>query len=125
MLYGQEIIAHGSWLEDGRDVIAFHHEKYDGSRYMEGLKGDAIPLNARIFAIVDVFDALTSSRPYKEAHSYEKSIAMMKKESGTHFDLRLLERFTDISKALYDEIAGEEDEMRLQKALMPYTERYL
>ena len=125
VLYGQEIIARSSWLEDGRDVIAFHHEKYDGSGYMEGLKGDAIPLNARIFAIVDVFDALTSSRPYKEAYSYEKSIAMMKEESGTHFDPRLLERFADISKALYDEIAGEEDEVRLQKALMPYTERYL
>jgi len=125
VLYGQEIIAHSSWLDDARDVIVFHHEKYDGSGYMEGLTGNDIPLNARIFAIVDVFDALTSVRPYKEAYSYEKSITMLKEASGTHFDPQLLERFIAIIRPIYVHIAGKEDETWLQKELLPYTEQYL
>ena len=125
VLYGQEIIAQSPWLSDASDVLTYHHEKYDGTGYMKGLKGEEIPLNARIFAIVDVFDALTSSRPYKDAYSYDKSIQMLKEKSGTHFDPKLLALFIKISKDIYAEIGGKEDEKWLLKKVLPYTERYL
>ncbi len=123
--YGQEIIAQSSWLKDAREVIAYHHEWYDGSGYLEGLKGEAIPLNARIFAIIDVFDALTSSRPYKEAYTYKRSIDILKEGSGTHFDPKLLAHFIDIIAPTYALIAGKEDIAWLKEKLLPYTERYL
>ena len=125
VLYGQEIIARSPWLSDASDVLTYHHEKYDGTGYMKGLKGEEIPLNARIFAIVDVFDALTSSRPYKDAFSYDKSLQILKEKSGTHFDPTLLALFIKISKDIYAEIGGKEDEKWLLKKVLPYTERYL
>jgi len=125
VLYGQEIISRSPWLSDASDVLTYHHEKYDGTGYMKGLKAEEIPLNARIFAIVDVFDALTSARPYKEAYSYEKSIQILKEKSGTHFDPKLLSLFIKISKDIYAKIGGKEDEKWLLKKVLPYTERYL
>jgi len=123
--YGQEIIAQSSWLKDARDVIAYHHERYDGSGYLKGLKGEDIPLNARIFTIIDVFDALTSSRPYKEAYTYERSIAILKEGSGTHFDPKLLEQFIAMIAPTYALIAGKEDIQWLKDKLLPYMEHYL
>jgi len=125
VIYGQEIISRSPWLSDASDIITYHHEHYDGKGYMKGLKGEEIPLNARIFAIVDVFDALTSSRPYKEAYSYAKSIEILKEQSGTHFDPELLALFIKISKDTYAEIGGKEDEEWLLKKVLRYTERYL
>ncbi len=72
-----------------------HHEKWDGSGYPQGLKGEAIPIAARIAAISDVFDALLSVRPYKEAWPLEKALAVMKESSGRHFDPNLLDVFFD------------------------------
>ncbi len=66
-----------------------HHERYDGSGYPYQLKGDQIPLSARIVAIADVLDALTSKRPYKEAWSMDKAFEYIKAESGKHFDPHL------------------------------------
>jgi len=71
-------------------VVEFHHERYDGTGYLKGLQGEAIPLNARIFAIADVFDALTSKRPYKEAWPALDAMAMLEQDSGSHFDPRLV-----------------------------------
>ncbi|TMG71527.1 MAG: HD domain-containing protein, partial [Betaproteobacteria bacterium] len=72
-------------------VIALgHHEKYDGSGYPTGLKGDHIPLEARIVAIADVYDALTSVRPYKPAWPVEDALIYMEKQAGKHFDPRLV-----------------------------------
>jgi HD-GYP domain-containing protein (c-di-GMP phosphodiesterase class II) len=123
--YGKEIIAHSPWLNDASDIVTYHHEKFDGSGYMQGLKGEEIPLHARIFSIADVFDALTSSRPYKEAYSYERSIEILKEKSGTHFDPELLTLFISISEELYAHIGGKEDERWLLKEVLPYTEQYL
>jgi HD-GYP domain-containing protein (c-di-GMP phosphodiesterase class II) len=125
VLYGQEIISRSPWLDDASDIVTYHHEHYDGTGYMKGLKGEEIPLNARIFAIVDVFDALSSSRPYKEAYSYDKSIQILKDKSGTHFDPYLLKVFIEISKDIYLDIGGKEDEKWLLEKTLPYTERYL
>ena len=110
VLHGEDIIKEAEWLEDGHDVVAFHHEKYDGRGYMKGLSGKDIPLNARIFAISDVFDALTSERPYKKPFSYEKAIKILIDGKGTHFDPKLIEEFLKISKDLYDHIANSRDD---------------
>ena len=70
-----------------------HHEKWDGSGYPKGLSGENIPLLGRICAVTDVYDALTSKRPYKEAFSNEKSLEIMKEGSGKHFDPNLISIF--------------------------------
>ncbi len=93
------------WLGDALDVIFNHHERVAGDGYPRGIKGEEIPLSARIFAIVDVFDALTSDRPYREACKLEKALEMMKEGSGTHFDAGLLEIFFRIAPELYRDIA--------------------
>ena len=73
-----------------------HHEKWDGSGYPDGLAGEAIPLEARIVAITDVFDALTSVRPYKAAWSVEDAVALLEREAGKHFDPALVPAFIGI-----------------------------
>lgn len=75
------------------DIAISHHEKWNGKGYPHGLKGENIPLTGRITAIADVFDALTSERPYKEAWPVEKAVALIKAESGEHFDPELVEHF--------------------------------
>lgn len=75
-----------SVFQVGIEIAECHHEKFDGSGYPEGLSGEAIPLSARIVAAADVFDALTSRRPYKEAWSVEKALALFEEETGRHFD---------------------------------------
>jgi len=121
--YGIEIISQSNWLLDARDIVGGHHEKYDGSGYPNGLRGNNIPLNARIFALVDVFDALTSERPYKKPYSFKQTIALMEEERGSHFDPTLLDTFKELAKALYTKYAGCEDN-RLQQRLHQITTRY-
>ena len=87
-LIGHEILA-GSpsrYLQMGAIIALSHHEKFDGSGYPNGLAGEAIPLTARIVAVADVFDALTSVRPYKTAWTFDEALAFVKAESGRHFD---------------------------------------
>jgi len=106
---GVDILKQSSWLSGACDVAHFHHEKYDGSGYPEGLKGEKIPLNARIFAIADVFDALTSKRPYKESWTVHDAIAELERDSGTHFDPQLLRTFVSIAPALYQQVTDMEE----------------
>ncbi|MBF0344623.1 MAG: HD domain-containing protein [Nitrospirae bacterium] len=107
--HGVDIIGKNAWLQDAVDVVHYHHEKYDGTGYMSALKGHDIPLRARIFAIVDVFDALTSKRPYKEPFSYEKTMEILKQSRGSHFDPEILDVFFSISNDLYGEISKGDD----------------
>jgi len=84
-------------------VIALtHHEKWNGSGYPNGLKAEAIPLVGRITALADVFDALTSVRPYKKAWSVEDSVALIKEESGQHFDPALVGHFLAILDSIVE-----------------------
>lgn len=95
---GSEIMGtHDSTLLRAACVIALtHHEKWDGSGYPNGLKGESIPMIGRIVAIADVFDALTSERPYKKAWSVEDAIELIQKESGRHFDPELVRLFLKV-----------------------------
>jgi putative nucleotidyltransferase with HDIG domain len=81
------------YLRPALDISYCHHEKWDGSGYPRGLKGDEIPLAARIFAVVDVFDALTSDRPYRGAWTREAALAYIREQSGKHFDPKVVEAF--------------------------------
>ena len=81
------------FLEMARDIALGHHEKYDGRGYPCGLAGDDIPLCARIMAVADVYDALTSKRVYKEAYSHDRAKSMITEEAGTHFDQAMVEAF--------------------------------
>ncbi|MCG8519134.1 MAG: response regulator [Pseudomonadales bacterium] len=80
-------------LRMARDIALYHHEKWDGSGYPYGLSGTDIPIEARIVALADVFDALTSERPYKKAWSIDDASALIREESGRHFDPELVEVF--------------------------------
>jgi putative two-component system response regulator len=96
-LIGAEIIgehAHGM-LALARNIALTHHEKWDGSGYPKGLAGAAIPLEGRIAAIVDVFDALTSVRPYKKAWTEEAALAYVVEQKGRHFDPALVDLFIE------------------------------
>lgn len=84
------------FLNPALDIPHYHHESWDGTGYPQGLKGEEIPLAARIFAIVDVWDALRSDRPYRKAWSNEKALAHIKEQSGKHFDPQLVMAFMDI-----------------------------
>lgn len=123
VIIGVEIIAKADWLHGAREVIEFHHEKYDGSGYMRGLQGEAIPLVARIFTIVDVFDALTSERPYKEPFPLDEVMEMMQQERGKHFDPVLLDEFLSLAPSLYKNI-GRASYTALTRMLSVAVQKY-
>jgi len=101
---GGEIIGKhaGGMLAMAYDVAVSHHEKWDGSGYPNGLKGEDIPLVGRIVAIADVFDALTSARPYKEEWPVEKAVAHMEAQRDKHFEGRLVDIFFQQMPALLE-----------------------
>ena len=88
------------FLKYAKIFVATHHEKWDGSGYPRGLKGREIPLLGRVMAIVDVYDALISDRPYKKPFSHEEAVAIISAESGTHFDPDLVELFMSVEERL-------------------------
>jgi putative two-component system response regulator len=80
-------------LTMAREIALSHHEKWDGTGYPRGLKGEEIPLAGRIVAMADVFDALTSERPYKQAWSVERALDYIRENRGRHFDPRIVDLF--------------------------------
>ena len=116
----------------GEIIAEFHHEKWDGTGYPNNLKGTDIPIAARIAAIADVFDALTSKRPYKEPFSFEKSMRIIQEGSGSHFDPAVADAFLDIReeiRAIQQQFAEDTHQLFSQpkiKAMMArYTRREL
>ncbi|OIR18100.1 cyclic di-GMP phosphodiesterase response regulator RpfG [mine drainage metagenome] len=109
VLLGVDIISRSKWLDGAREVVEFHHEKFDGSGYMQGLRGNEIPLNARIFTIVDVFDALTSRRPYKDPFDFAEAMKMMEPDSGKRFDPELFGVFRERAYTLHREVVHAPD----------------
>ncbi len=92
-VYAYELIYPITHLRPSLDIPYCHHEKWDGSGYPRGLKGEQIPLAARIFAVVDVWDALTSDRPYRKAWTSSKAKAYIQDQAGKHFDPQVVEIF--------------------------------
>ncbi len=91
--FAYDMLAPIEYLKHALDIPYCHHEKWDGTGYPRGLKGEQIPLAARIFAIADVYDALTSDRPYRKAWSNEKTLEHIGALSGTHFDPKIVDLF--------------------------------
>jgi len=91
--YAHEMLSFIPFLRSALDIPYCHHERWDGTGYPRGLKGEQIPLAARIFSVVDVWDALTSDRPYRSAWSKEKARDYILMNSGTQFDPRIVEKF--------------------------------
>lgn len=85
------------FLRHAKKFAAYHHEKWDGTGYPRGLKGMEIPLEGRIMAIADVYDALVCKRPYKEPFTHEEAVEIIKKDSGAHFDPAIVEAFLNVA----------------------------
>lgn len=88
-------------------VVRHHHEKFDGTGYPDGLAGEEIPLSARIMAVADVYDALTSNRSYRSAWTHERAVETIKNDAGTHFDPQVVEAFVRIIDGVVQEMAEE------------------
>ena len=123
--YGLEIVSQSHFLLEAASVVGGHHERHDGTGYPSGLKGEAIPHEARLFALMDVFDALTSPRIYKSALSVEEALTTMADGRGSHFDPVLFDRFKEIAPDLARRLPADETELAalLMDRLLPYLDR--
>ena len=91
--YGAEMLREKDFLKDAAEIVRAHHEHYDGTGYPRGLKGEKIPIEARIIAVVDAYDAMMSDRPYRKARTKEQALEELKKNAGTQFDPRVVNAF--------------------------------
>jgi HD-GYP domain-containing protein (c-di-GMP phosphodiesterase class II) len=103
---GAHIISGIDFLGAAGEVVRSHHERWDGSGYPDGLAGEAIPIAARVFALADVLDALTTERPYRSASSLAEARQMILATSGSHFDPAVVAAFGGVSDARLREIAA-------------------
>jgi HD-GYP domain-containing protein (c-di-GMP phosphodiesterase class II) len=103
---GATLIDRIPFLAGAREIVLAHHEKYDGSGYPKGLAGEDIPIGGRIFATADVFDALTTNRPYRPALSYREAAEFIAKESGSHFDPAVVDVFLVVPFRVWEEAAS-------------------
>jgi HD-GYP domain-containing protein (c-di-GMP phosphodiesterase class II) len=92
------------FLKTAMPVVLHHHERWDGAGYPHGLAGEGIPLEARLFAVADAFDALMSVRPYKPALTYEEAAHRIVVDRGTHFDPAAVDAFLRISEAEWQQM---------------------
>ncbi len=103
---GAQLLADLAWFTDALPVVRHHHERLDGAGYPDGLMGDAIPLAARAFAIVDVFDALVSARPYKTAFPLSTALEMLEAGIGSQFDPQVASTFIPMIRPYYEQFAN-------------------
>jgi len=103
---GEDIVSGIPWLAAAAQVVACHHEKWDGSGYPRRAAGEAIPLVARIFAVADVFDALCSQRPYKTPMPPAMALSIIERDTGTHFDPQVVRMFIPIAPTLHAQLDG-------------------
>jgi putative nucleotidyltransferase with HDIG domain len=96
---GYRILQSVSFLEDSLPVVLHHHERWDGSGYPHGLRGAEIPLLARLFAVIDAYDAITSDRPYRAGAAHEVAVERLQGDAGTHFDPAMIEAFVAMMQA--------------------------
>jgi response regulator RpfG family c-di-GMP phosphodiesterase len=101
---GFEMLRHNPLLVDAAEIVLTHHERYDGSGYPMGLKGENIPLGARICAIADTFDALTSVRPYRTPMGFEEACSYIQSERGRQFDPHIVDMFTALPPSQWQEV---------------------
>jgi len=107
-LYGGKILekADSELLQMAHQIALSHHEHYDGTGYPQGLKGEAIPLEARVVALADVFDALTHKRVYKEAWDVERVLKYIREQAGRQFDPKIVDAFLRVFPAMQQILIG-------------------
>lgn len=120
---GLDLLRETPWLSGAMAIVAGHHERFDGQGYPARMNGDAIPLAARLFAVADVFDALTSERPYKPPVSFSEAMEVLAKEAGAHLHPAAVAAFSKIAGPLYEQI-GAADQERLRGLLRGILDRY-
>lgn len=123
VLRGLEIVNQSELLHAAVKVVEFHHEHYDGTGYPHQVLGEEIPLEARLFALVDVFDALTASRAYKPALSAAEALSLMANERGSHFDPYLFDRFVEVAPCFEGRVPNGAKELKAM--LLAQLTRYL
>lgn len=94
--HGAEMLSKKEYLAGAAEVVRAHHERFDGTGYPRGLSGDEIPIGARVVAVVDAYDAITSARPYQAALAKEEAIRELEKNAGTQFDPRVVKAFLEV-----------------------------
>src|SRR6185503_7040967 len=104
--YGAEILRGIDFLQGATQIVAQHHERFDGSGYPAGVNGETICMGARIFAVADAVDAMTSDRPYRAALPFEAAAEEMIRCSGSHFDPRVVSAFTSVPLDVWQQIRG-------------------
>jgi HD-GYP domain-containing protein (c-di-GMP phosphodiesterase class II) len=126
VLHGVALVNQSEMLNQAATVLIAHHERYDGTGYPRGLKGEEIPFEARLFALIDVFDAMTSVRVYKPALSLDEALAVMAEGRGSHFDPVLFDQFWDFAHRVIHQLPR--DEAGVMEMLMlrfyPYLDRF-
>lgn len=123
VFHGEQLVQNIGWLNIAYEVVAAHHEKWDGTGYPRGLREDSIPISARIFMIADVFDALCSERPYKKAFTYEESMKIIHKDANSHFDPYVVSVFSIISKDIY-ELLFKRSDVEVEKILKEKIDQF-
>jgi len=103
---GYHIVRRVSWLREAAKVVYAHHERFDGTGYPRGLAGEDIPLGARLFAVADVYDALTSERPYRSPMTYADAVAEIRRGAGTQFDPAVVAHFLTIPQTKLEAVAA-------------------
>ena len=104
---GAQIVRGIEFLAQAAQVVRHHHERWDGTGYPDGLAGEDIPLAARVFAVADVLDALTTDRPYRQASALSVAREMISEDSGTHFDPAVIDAFNTVDDETFVRIAAE------------------
>jgi putative nucleotidyltransferase with HDIG domain len=108
-LFGYQMLRKIPFLKDAADIVYSHQERFDGSGYPRGLKGDQIPIGARIFAVADTFDAITSDRPYRAAQSISSARREIQRFSGFQFDPEIVDTFLAIPEQIWRSLRDEID----------------
>ena len=101
---GRQLVEQIPFLRPAVPIVYHHHERWDGTGYPQRLKGEAIPVSARIFAVADAFDAMTFDRPYSRAISFEEARREIQRSAGTHFDPGVVESFSRVPLQDLEEI---------------------
>jgi len=131
-LHGQEILRNIPFLKGAARIVAQHHERWDGSGYPKALRGEAIDIGARIFAVIDAFDAMISKRVFRDSRTYEEARSEIEKYSGSQFDPMVVEAFKNVPKEDW-EILLDRSLLEKEKTVSPqvvvaslvYTEKHL
>ncbi|HCG02311.1 MAG TPA: hypothetical protein DEV93_17430 [Chloroflexi bacterium] len=118
-IIGHEMLHNVSFLQAALPVVRHHHERWDGKGYPDRLRGEWIPKPARLFAVIDVYDALTSDRPYRSAMTHEEAVGILRRDSDTHFDPDMVIAFEE----LIAEQGRMQDAVRALMGIRPSTTR--